>query len=325
MNRKVILGYVFIILSAIIFGCNPLLVKGIQNEGINSLSLVLMRNMLSIPVLAILAFRQHKTLRVPKKALPSIGCIGMVGCCLTPILLFSSYSYIASGTATVFHFIYPAVVVVAGALLFREKINRGTALSVLICIVGICLFYDPSEPINWMGSMFALVSGITYAIYILQLSRFRFPEVSGFLFRVIYGGILINVEVSKWLYLMIIFGSFYMGFGKRRNEITKNGTKSRKVLNLYSEEFLDKNMYVALTLAMVCYILWSVDPITTSRIQNDYLFWTIPIVMVIFQLYSLNIEGNSHGDPIEVVLSDKTLLTTILIYVVVMILLIYII
>jgi len=149
--------------------------------------------------------------------------------------------------------------------------------------------------------------------------------VSGFLFRVIYGGILINVEVSKWLYLMIIFGSFYMGFGKRRNEITKNGTKSRKVLNLYSEEFLDKNMYVALTLAMVCYILWSVDPITTSRIQNDYLFWTIPIVMVIFQLYSLNIEGNSHGDPIEVVLSDKTLLTTILIYVVVMILLIYII
>ena len=43
--------------------------------------------------------------------------------------------------------------------------------------------------------------------------------IIGFLLRVMYGGVTINVEVSKWLYLMIIFGSFYLGFGKRRNNI----------------------------------------------------------------------------------------------------------
>ena len=59
--------------------------------------------------------------------------------------------------------------------------------------------------------------------------------VSGFVLRVMYGGIVVNVEVSKFLYLMVIFGSFYLGFGKRRNEILKNGDKSRRVLSYYNK------------------------------------------------------------------------------------------
>ena len=142
--------------------------------------------------------------------------------------------------------------------------------------------------------------------------------VAGFVLRVMMGGIAASVIVSKYLYLMIIFGSFYLGFGKRRNEIMKNGEKSRKVLSLYNKEFLDKNMYVALALAVVSYTLWCVDPVTIQRIGNDYVFWTVPLLIIIFQLYSLNIEGNSHGDPTEVILSDKKLLVTIVIYVLVM-------
>ena len=80
---------------------------------------------------------------------------------------------------------------------------------------------------------------------------------------------------------MIIFGAFYLGFGKRRNEIIKNGEKSRKVLKLYNKEFLDKNMYVMLGLAVVSYTLWCVDPVTIARVGNDYLFWTIPLLIII--------------------------------------------
>ena len=139
--------------------------------------------------------------------------------------------------------------------------------------------------------------------------------VSGFVFRVMYGGVVTAVEVSKYLYLMIIFGSFYLGFGKRRNEIIKNSTNSRKVLKLYNKDFLDKNMYVCLGLAIISYALWCLDPSTIMRIGNDYIFWTIPLVMIIFQLYSLDIEKDSHGDPIEIVLSNKKLLITIIIYI----------
>lgn len=149
--------------------------------------------------------------------------------------------------------------------------------------------------------------------------------VSGFVLRLMYGGVATNVEVSKYLYLVIIFGSFYLGFGKRRNEIIKNGNKSRNVLKYYTQDFLDKNMYVALSLAVVSYTLWCTDANTIAHIGNDYIFWTIPLLLVILQLYSLNIEGNSHGDPIEVVLSDKKLFITGIVYVVIMLLIIYVI
>lgn len=148
--------------------------------------------------------------------------------------------------------------------------------------------------------------------------------VLGFILRIIYGGLVINVVVSKYLYLMIMFGAFYLGFGKRRNEFIKNGKQGRKVLEFYNKDFLDKNMYVCLALAIVSYTLWCVDPIVISKIGNDYLFWTIPILMVILQLYSLNIEGNSYGDPIEVVLGDKKLVCAIIFYIIVMGILLYV-
>ena len=147
--------------------------------------------------------------------------------------------------------------------------------------------------------------------------------VSGFVLRVMYGGVVVNIEVSKWLYLTVIFGSFFLGLGKRRNEIIKNGSNSRKVLSLYNKQFLDKNMYMACTLAIMSYSLWCVDADTILRVGHDYLFWTIPLVMVIFQCYSLDIEGDSHGDPIEVILSDKRLISLVTLYGLIMVFLLY--
>lgn len=181
MTRTTIKGYIFIILSAVLFGCNPLLVTFLNREGLNSISLVVLRNLLSLPFLAMFALRQNRSLRIPRQALPSLVRIGLVGSCITPALLASSYGYIASGTATVFHFIYPAVVVLAGVILFRERTAVSDLVSVGICVMGICLFYTPGEPLDWRGSSLALFSGVTYAIYILQLSHFRYPNISGFL------------------------------------------------------------------------------------------------------------------------------------------------
>ena len=170
-----------------------------------------------------------------------------------------------------------------------------------------------------------IVINILYSIILKDLPIIDVSViVLGFVLRVMYGGVVTNIEVSKYLYLMIIFGAFFLGFGKRRNEIIKNGTQSRKSLDFYNKSFLDKNMYVMLGLAVVSYTMWCVDKDTISRIGNDYLFWTIPLVIIILQLYSLNIEGNSHGDPIEVILSDKKLIIVSLIYIIIMTLMLYI-
>lgn len=44
---------------------------------------------------------------------------------------------------------------------------------------------------------------------------------SGFIIRVVYGATLTHIPISEWLYLTIWTGAFYMGLGKRRNEIEK--------------------------------------------------------------------------------------------------------
>lgn len=180
--QKMIKGYIFAVLSAIIYGCMPLMAKYIYADGVTPATLVFLRNLLALPSLAILALAKNKTLKVPVKSLFSISVISFFGCCVTPILLFSSYNYIASGTATVFHFVYPAIVVLAGIFFLKKKAHIGTLVSVAVCFVGICLFYDPNVTFNIKGSALSLLSGITFAVYVVLLSNFKYGEVSGFLF-----------------------------------------------------------------------------------------------------------------------------------------------
>lgn len=207
----------------------------------------------------------------------------------------------------------------SGKISKKSAINAIAAIALLLTVLLIILYKIQKDIFIILIPLIYIMINILYSkalkmIPIIDVSVI----VVGFILRVVYGGISINIEVSKYLYLMIVFGSYYLGFGKRRNEIIKNGDKSRKVLSMYNKSFLDKNMYVAFSLAIVSYTLWCVDPTTIARIGNDYIFWTIPLLMIILQLYSLNIEENSHGDPIDVILSDKKLLVISIIYLLVM-------
>lgn len=210
----------------------------------------------------------------------------------------------------------------------KISINKAVLVIFILIIINVFLItylYKLSN--NFLIVIIPIAYVLLNIVYSISLKHKPIIDVVilvfGFILRIIYGGVIVNIEVSNWLYLMVIFGSFYLGFGKRRNEIIKSGKDSRKVLKFYSKEFLDKNMYIALTLAIAFYSLWCTDPVTISRAGTNLLFWTIPLVMVIFQLYSLNIEGDSQGDPIEVILSDKKLIITIFLYILIMILLLY--
>lgn len=175
-------GYIYVILSAVIFGCMPLMAKLIYEEGVDPLGLVFLRNALSIPMLALVAALLGQSFRVKPRSLPSIGIIGIMGCAVTPFLLFSSYQYMASGTATVLHFVYPAAVVLLELVFLRNGIRWGNILSLALCIAGIAMFYTPGAEMSLVGSVIALLSGVTYAIYIFLLGIFRDKSVPGFVF-----------------------------------------------------------------------------------------------------------------------------------------------
>jgi len=219
MKAKTIQGYLLVVFSAFLFGCMPLITKNIYAEGVNSLSVVFLRNALSIPVLAVLALFKDRSLKIAPKSLLPISAIALTGCCITPFLLFSSYNYLASGTATVLHFIYPAAVVIAGMLFLRQKPHLGSILSVLLCLVGIGLFYDPATPLNLTGAILAIVSGLTYATYVILLSVFKKMAVSGFklsfyisvvctvvmsVLFLVRGGLTLPVSFKGWLLCLLL-------------------------------------------------------------------------------------------------------------------------
>lgn len=135
--------------------------------------------------------------------------------------------------------------------------------------------------------------------------------VMGFVLRVVYGAAIVGSGTSAWVYLTVFSLSFYLGLGKRRNELMKTRDSSgstRKVLQYYSYEFLDKFMYLCLTLAVTFYALWSADAEITAKYGTDKLIWTVPLVIILLMKYSADIESNSYGDPVDVVMHDKVLL-----------------
>ena len=130
----------------------------------------------------------------------------------------------------------------------------------------------------------------------------------GFLLRMLYGSAVTSIEPSKLLCLTVISVSFYMGLGKRRGELLSQKGATRAVLKYYSQSFLDKNMYMCIALAVVFYSLWTVDDLTVLRVGSENLIWTVPLVILICLKYSLDVEGQSDGDPVEVLLHDRVLL-----------------
>ena len=147
--------------------------------------------------------------------------------------------------------------------------------------------------------------------------------VAGFLIRILYGALVTGITISNWLYLTVIALSFYFALGKRRNELKQVGGETRKVLKAYPLNFLDKNMGMCLTLANVFYALWSMDEKTRAFYENDYLIFTVPIVLLITLKYSLDVEGDSDGDPVEVLLRDKVLLGLCVLYLAAMFAILY--
>lgn len=72
-------------------------------------------------------------------------------------------------------------------------------------------------------------------------------------------------------------------------------------------------MYMCLALSNVFYALWCMDDSTALRYGVGLVF-TVPMILLITMRYSMDIEGDSDGDPVEVLLHDKILLVLCTLY-----------
>lgn len=190
------------------------------------------------------------------------------------------------------------------------RVSKSKAVAVML----LCFFISSvlsAVLLNAKGTLILLVYFLLNVAYSMGLKNWPIVDIfilaSGFLLRIIYGSSLTEIEVSKYLYLIVIAGALFMSLGKRRNELTCQ-KDTREVLQYYTEAFLDKNAYVCVALIIVFYTLWTVEFV------DPRMMWTIPVVITILMKYSLDIEGESDGDPVEVLFHDKMLIALTVLY-----------
>jgi len=166
----------------------------------------------------------------------------------------------------------------------------------------------------WLSPTFAIIGGV-YFILNLAYSKWlkNIPIIDvlviacGFVLRVAAGVFIIGVErFSPWLYVVTTLLALYLGFGKRRAELTllaQEANQHRRVLDGYSIPFLDQLITIVSSTTIIAYSLYTFT--APSLPENHVMMLTIPFVLYgIFRYLFIISVKKSGGAPEEIVLTD---------------------
>ncbi len=213
---------------------------------------------------------------------------------------------IASGKLPVNLAIIVAILLLAVALIGSYFLNKGTFLIFLIYFV-LNLAYS-----KWLKHI-AIID-------VLMIAAF-------FVLRVAAGVSVIQVErFSPWLYVVTTLFALYLGFGKRRAELSvlipENATSHRKVLAGYSIDFIDQMITIVSATTIIAYSLYTFS--APNLPENHIMMLTIPFVLYgIFRYLSLIQINKKGGEPEDLLLNDRPLQITIVLWGIAVILIFY--
>jgi 4-hydroxybenzoate polyprenyltransferase len=163
-----------------------------------------------------------------------------------------------------------------------------------------------------------LVLNLLYSFWLKHVPIIDvFLIAAGFVLRVAAGVSLIQVtRFSPWLYVCMTLLALYIGFGKRRAEmvLVANGSNNtRRVLDGYTISFLDQLIVIVSATTIVAYSLYTFS--AENLPKNHTMMLTIPFVLYgIFRyMYLVHVE-DSGGAPEELVLKDRPLMATLVLW-----------
>ncbi len=191
-------GKICLILSALIYGLAPMLAKIAYGGGVNGMTLTFLRTALMIPLLFVLMLARGQSFRLNKRELVDIVILGVVGGSLSIISLYAAYDYISTGLATTLHFIYPLIIVVVSALIYREKITNMKLAAVMLVTLGIFLFVDLTSRADKIGVALAVLSGVFYSFFVIYMDHSGLNEMD-------------YVKLTFYLMIIMSAGTFVFG------------------------------------------------------------------------------------------------------------------
>lgn len=165
-------GYLCGIGAAVCYGTNPLGALYLYEDGINANSVLFYRFALAVVMLGMLMAARRKSLKVSRRELSLLCALGVVFS-TSSITLYFSFCFMDAGIASTLLFVYPVMVAVIMALLFKERLPAVSVFAIMLALSGIAMLYhgDGGATLSTRGVMLVMFSSLSYAVYIVVVNK----------------------------------------------------------------------------------------------------------------------------------------------------------
>lgn len=201
-------GYILGAIAAATYGMNPLFALPLYKEGMDPDSVLFFRYLFAIPILGIMIKVRGRSFRLKRKEVIPLAVMGLL-VALSSLALFQSYNYMEAGIASTLLFVYPIMVALIMATVFKEKLTLQTIFCILLALVGIGMLYRGSDgsTLSLTGIALVMVSSLSYAIYIVGVNQSVLKDIATLrlTFYVLLFGLmlfLVRVDFGAGLYIV---------------------------------------------------------------------------------------------------------------------------
>lgn len=222
----------------------------------------------------------------------------------------------------------------------------GLALAIVLGITSLILGISVTPAFFILVVVFALLQ-VSYSAFLKNLAGIDILALAaGYILRVYGGEFATGFHISVWLLLATISISLFIAVGKRRSELTLvskypdfKSAATRQSLSHYSEKLLDLYISIFATSTFISYSLFTflesssqgfkfslgiLPDFLPAIFQRKWLMITIiPVVYGIMRYMQVIYEKQEGENPEKILLSDKPLLSTVVIWFLLIILIIY--
>jgi 4-hydroxybenzoate polyprenyltransferase len=148
-----------------------------------------------------------------------------------------------------------------------------------------------------------------------------------FVLRVTAGGCATNVHVSTYLLVCTALLALFLGFGKRRHELTaarSNAKRQRAALEAYTKRGLDAALWATALTTIGTYLAYTLDPHTRTFFRSDWL-WpsTLFVVLGVGRFLTIVQTRPRAESPTQEMLKDGPFVLIVLLWVILVMWVVY--
>lgn len=181
----------------------------------------------------------------------------------------------------------------------------------------------------WKLVTIILVYFVMNVAYTFKLKHVAIVDITiisiGFVLRVLAGGYATGILISQWAILLTFVLALVLAIGKRRGELinAQISGKTRKALDGYNVQFADIALSISCTLAIICYLMFTLSPEVQHRFHSRVFYTVIFVVFAFLRYLQQTLVYNKTESPTKIIYKDRYIQVTMLLWITAFLLQIY--